>query len=138
MNNQSGWLEKFSEIVDEDKSGKGDEMVDNNKIFKWKYNRERSSNVKVVLKAETVSEYIRSESGVEHDKIYSLIHPSGWTITAKISCNYYAWVEDFNATHSNMGKVWGNCGKIVYSNTEEGFKHFITNHTPRLFDMMDI
>ena len=31
---------------------------------------------------------------------------SGWEITGEIHEDYYEWVNDFEATHSQYGKVW--------------------------------
>lgn len=65
-------------------------------------------------------------------------HDSGWTISGKVQEDYYEWVNDFEASHPVYGRVWGNFEKTVYADSEEGFDHFWSNHTPFAWDYMDI
>lgn len=84
---------------------------------------------------------------LDRAKIYTRTHDSGWTISGKISNDWYSWVEEFRATHEKFGTVVGfNYTGIdatiydtsVYATSEEGLRDFIETHTPRIFDLGDI
>ena len=62
---------------------------------------------------------------------------TGWTITGRISGDYYVWVNSFEAHHPEYGKVWGDFELEVYAETEEGFADFYKNHTPKAWDKWD-
>ena len=65
-------------------------------------------------------------------------HEDGWTIKGEIHEDYYTWVNEFEATHSKYGRVWGDFESEVYADTEEGFKDFFEKHPPQAWDYGDI
>lgn len=66
---------------------------------------------------------------------YSAFHPSTqWTISGEIHENYYAWVNDFEASHPHFGVVKGNFEGTVEASSEEAFQNFWNNHTPNAWD----
>ena len=65
-------------------------------------------------------------------------HDSGWLIFGCISQDYYRWVNEFAAIHAIYGNVWGNFEDEVYADSEEGFRHFMDNHTPEAWNYGDI
>lgn len=65
-------------------------------------------------------------------------HESGWTITGKIYEDYYVWVNDFIATHPELGRVEGNFEHEVRATSEKAFRHFWKHHEPEAWDYMDI
>lgn len=62
----------------------------------------------------------------------------GWTIEGVVSEDYYEWVNYFRASHTELGKVWGDFESTVYASSEEGFKDFYSKHTPTAWDYQDI
>lgn len=87
----------------------------------------------LTLDPEEVLENHKHETGT-----YTRVHSDGWTITGKISEDYYYWVNDFEATHPVFGKVWGNFEEEVFADTEEGFQDFMNKHEPHAWDYYDI
>ena len=75
----------------------------------------------------------RSESGT-HEKA----HESGWTIKGEIHEDYYTWVNDFEASHPEYGKLSGNFEGEVTAESEEAFAHFWKHHEPEAWDYMEI
>ena len=69
---------------------------------------------------------------------HSRTHDSGWTITGELHEDYYVWVNDFTATHPELGRVEGNFEGEVMATSEEAFAHFWKNHEPTAWDYMDI
>ena len=65
-------------------------------------------------------------------------HESGWTIEGEVKEDGLLWVEEFTATHSLYGKVWGDYDEKLHADSKVGLKHFIKNHSPTLFDFYDI
>jgi len=65
-------------------------------------------------------------------------HGDGWTITGIVHEDYYTWVNDFEASHDEYGRVKGNFEGSVFADSEEGFKDFYENHTPEAWDYYDI
>jgi hypothetical protein len=63
---------------------------------------------------------------------------SGWEIKGEIKEDYYEWVNDFEAFHSDFGRVWGDFESEVYADSEEGFAHFYEHHKPEAWDYYDI
>ena len=66
------------------------------------------------------------------------VNGSGWTIEGQVHEDYYEWVNDFEAEHPKLGKVWGNFESTVYADSEEAYNHFIKNHPPENWDYQDI
>jgi hypothetical protein len=66
------------------------------------------------------------------------VNESGWTIVGEVIEDYFEWVNYFEASHPDFGRVWGNFEDEVYADSEEGFNHFYNNHTPREWDYWDI
>jgi len=87
----------------------------------------------LTLNPEEVCEN-EASSGIE----YSRTHKDGWTIKGVIQEDYYAWVNEFEASHPKYGKVWGDFEVKVYADSEEGFQHFYKHHEPDAWDYMDI
>ena len=69
---------------------------------------------------------------------HSRIHESGWTISGKVNEDYYVWVNEFEASHKTYGRVWGDFEDKVYADSEEGFQHFYSHHTPEEWNYYDI
>lgn len=65
-------------------------------------------------------------------------HASGWVISGEIHEDWYEWVNEFEATHPDFGRVWGNFEEVVYADSEEAFEHFYKNHPPNEWDYWDI
>ena len=63
---------------------------------------------------------------------------SGWTVTGDVHEDYYEWVNEFEATHSEYGKVWGDFEYTVYADSQAGYEDFFKNHTPEEWDYYDI
>lgn len=64
--------------------------------------------------------------------------PSGWTITGEIHEDYYEWVNEFEATHPDFGRVWGDFEKEVFADSQEAYDHFFAQHPPKEWDYFDI
>ena len=65
-------------------------------------------------------------------------HPDGWTITGLVHEDYYTWVNEFDARHKTLGRVWGNFEGEVKADSEDAFADFYANHQPREWDYGDI
>jgi len=69
---------------------------------------------------------------------HSRTHESGWTISGSLREDYYVWVNKFNATHPEYGRVWGDFQREVFADSEEGYQHFWINHKPHSWSYWDI
>lgn len=69
---------------------------------------------------------------------HSRTHSDGWTIRGQIHEDYYTWVNDFNAKHPKLGKVWGNFEGEVHATSKAAFDDFYKNHPPSAWDYADI
>ena len=69
---------------------------------------------------------------------YSRTHPSGWTISGQLKMDWFVWVNDFDASHPQFGRVWGNFENLVNAASEEAFTDFYKNHPPNAWDYHDI
>lgn len=87
--------------------------------------------------ALTLNPYEVTE-GNEESGTHERTHDDGWTIKGEIHEDYYTWVNDFEAVHTKLGKVWGNFENTVYADSEEGFKDFYDKHKPSAWDYGDI
>lgn len=65
-------------------------------------------------------------------------HADGWTVTGEIHEDYLEWVNEFEAVHTTLGRVWGNFEEIVYASSKEAFDNFMVNHAPEAWDYQDI
>jgi hypothetical protein len=65
-------------------------------------------------------------------------HDDGWTISGKVWENYFTWVNDFEAHHPTLGRVWGNFEGEVHADSEEAFQDFYAKHPPYAWDYMAI
>ena len=65
-------------------------------------------------------------------------HKDGWTIKGEIHEDYFFWVNEFEATHPKLGKVWGDFEKEVYATSRKAFKDFYAKHPPHAWDYADI
>lgn len=79
-----------------------------------------------------------SENNRVCDGEHSRTHSDGWTIKGFVREDYYAWVNDFEATHPKLGRVWGNFEHEVHASSKKAFDHFYKNHKPKAWDYMDI
>ena len=66
------------------------------------------------------------------------VNESGWTIEGQIHEDYFEWVNEFEATHPDFGRVWGDFEDVVYADSEKAFEHFYENHSPSSWDYYDI
>jgi len=66
------------------------------------------------------------------------VNESGWEIKGEVIEDWYEWVNAFEATHPDFGRVWGDFESFVYADSEQGFKHFYENHPPTSWDYWDI
>lgn len=76
--------------------------------------------------------------GEEESGTHQKTHKDGWTIKGEIHEDYFVWVNYFEASHPEYGRVWGDFESIVYADSEEGFKDFYEKHTPEAWDYQDI
>ena len=65
-------------------------------------------------------------------------HKDGWTITGEIKEDYFEWVNEFEATHPKLGRVYGNFEDKVYATSLKAFNDFYEKHTPSAWDYGDI
>jgi hypothetical protein len=65
-------------------------------------------------------------------------HANGWKIEGHVYEDYYEWVNEFEATHPDFGRVWGNFEDVVYADSEQAFEDFYKNHPPMEWDYWDI
>lgn len=79
-----------------------------------------------------------TEKEVDRNLTYSRTHSSGWTISGKLRTDWFVWVNEFEATHLQYGRVWGDFEVEVEAESEEGFAHFYKNHPPNAWDYGDI
>jgi hypothetical protein len=86
-----------------------------------------------ILDIKVVTDDKHCEGGF-HTKTNS----SGWTVSATVKCDYYRWIESFEAQHKIYGRVYGDFSKIVYATTKKGYLDFIKNHPPHDLDQDDI
>ncbi len=66
------------------------------------------------------------------------LNESGWTIAGEVHEDYYEWVNSFEATHPDFGRVWGDYEDEVHADSEAAFEHFYKNHPPQPWDYWDI
>jgi hypothetical protein len=84
------------------------------------------------------------ETNIDYTKIYTKTHSSGWTISGRIHDDYFQWVNEFYATHPIYGTISGDFESKIYIlpnidvNSENLFNDFWENHTPNIWDYMDI
>jgi len=69
---------------------------------------------------------------------YTKTHSDGWTISGEVLEDYYEWVNDFEASHPTLGRVWGNFESEVHADSEEAFADFWEKHEPEEWDYGDI
>jgi len=66
-------------------------------------------------------------------------HESGWTIrTNVVEQDYFVWVGDFEAVHSQYGAISGNFSQIVTAESKEAYDHFHKHHPFDKFDLGNI
>lgn len=63
---------------------------------------------------------------------------SGWTISGDIHEDWYEWVNWFEASHPDFGRVWGDYESRVWADSEKAFRHFYRCHPPQEWDYWDI
>ena len=69
---------------------------------------------------------------------YERANDSGWTISGKVSEDYYSWVNAFHASHPVFGVVFGDFEDVVKASSEEAFRDFWEHHEPLAWDYGDI
>lgn len=66
------------------------------------------------------------------NEIFERMHLDGWTIKGVMCNDWYSWVEVFEATHPQFGKVWRTeedaKNHTVKATTREAYDNFIINH----------
>ena len=87
----------------------------------------------LTLEPVQVTDDINAVSGT-HTKT----HESGWTITGEVHEDWYVWVNEFTASHPELGHVEGDFEAEVKATSEEAFKHFWDHHEPSAWDYGDI
>lgn len=65
-------------------------------------------------------------------------HPSGWTIVGEVHEDYFEWVNEFEASHPDFGRVWGDFEEEVFADSQEAYDHFFAHHPPHEWDYWDI
>ena len=85
------------------------------------------------LDAEEVCENHGGKTGLSFR-----LHADGWTIAGYIREDYFYWVNDFEASHPDFGRVWGDFEEVVYADSEEAYLAFIAAHAPDTWDYQDI
>jgi hypothetical protein len=66
------------------------------------------------------------------------VHEDGWTIEGVIHEDYFEWVNDFEANHPKLGRVWGNFEGKVYATSKRAFEAFVAAYPPHEWDYWDI
>lgn len=66
------------------------------------------------------------------------LNESGWTIEGQVHEDWYEWVNEFEASHPDFGRVWGDYESEVHADSEAAFEHFFNNYPPQLWDYWDI
>ena len=69
---------------------------------------------------------------------FSRTHADGWTISGYVSEDWFTWVNEFEASHPDFGRVWGDFEEVVYADSEEAYVAFFAAHTPHEWDYGDI
>lgn len=69
---------------------------------------------------------------------FSKTHDNGWTIKGTVVEDYYRWINEFEATHPKLGKVWGNFESEVFFTSKEGYKDFSEKFPVERWDYRDI
>lgn len=82
--------------------------------------------------------YVREDSPADREKIQTKTHDNGWTVSGRIWEDYYEWVNEFEAEHPQLGKVWGNFEGEVFADSEEAFEDFYKHFPPDDWDYGDI
>ena len=96
----------------------------------------KNENAKVV---KTFGEDFYSYGGaLTLDPEYLGASEHGWSIEGEIHEDYYTWVNEFEAKHPTLGRVWGDFEGQVFADSEEAFKDFYENHPPDAWDYRDI
>ena len=72
------------------------------------------------------------------EKACQKTHKTGWTIKANVKTDYYSWVNEFEASHPVLGRVWGDFEESVYADSEGAFNDFYKNYPPDKWDYGDI
>lgn len=80
---------------------------------------------------------ITSEDYPQHGTFRTRTHEDGWTIKGVVKSDYYSWVNEFRASHPQLGRVWGNFEEEVFADSEEAFQDFYKHHTPKAWDYDD-
>jgi hypothetical protein len=65
-------------------------------------------------------------------------HEDGWTIEGEVVEDWFYWVNEFEATHPDLGFVRGDFEETIYASSEETLKHFMENHPPEEWDYDEI
>lgn len=80
----------------------------------------------------------QTSDSFESEQEFQRTHDSGWTIKGRICHDYASWVNDFEANHPQLGRVWGNFENEVYATSDQAFRHFFEHHQPEAWDYQDI
>lgn len=65
-------------------------------------------------------------------------HPSGWVVSGKIKEDWFEWVNEFDAVHPTLGRVWGDFESEVFYTSIEAYEDFRKYFSPEDWDYWDI
>lgn len=65
-------------------------------------------------------------------------HPSGWVVSGKIKEDWFEWVNEFDAVHPALGRVWGDFESEVFFTSIEAYEDFRKYFNPEDWDYWDI
>ena len=68
----------------------------------------------------------------------SILHESGWEISAFIVEDYYEWINEFYAYHEDFGYVYGDFENVVYASSNDALDNFINLYPPEKWDYDEI
>lgn len=80
----------------------------------------------------------KSEARTLHPGDLGFHENSGWTIEGDICKDYYTWVNEFVATHSDLGTVKGDFETEVTAESRAALDHFLLYHPYNEWDYYDI
>lgn len=68
----------------------------------------------------------------------SLTHSDGWTISGVVHEDYFYWVNEFEASHPDFGRVWGDFEHTVFADSKEAYDAFSKAYPVHIWDYWDI
>lgn len=62
------------------------------------------------------------------DPVNGFVESTGWTITGKIHEDWFEWINEFEATHPEHGRVFGNFEILVEASSKKAYNQFLKDH----------